>query len=62
MKEFNIENKRLCIYFNKTNELKRMYKEKGINTIYEVNPGNHFTDGSMRMAKGIKWILGENYG
>lgn len=61
-KESKVRNQVLAKVEDNTIELKRMYKEKGINTIYEVNPGNHFTDGSMRMAKGIKWILGENYG
>ena len=26
-------------------------------TIYEENPGNHFQDAALRMAKGIDWIL-----
>lgn len=30
---------------------------KNINTIFEENEGNHFKDTSLRMAKGIKWIL-----
>ena len=30
---------------------------KTITTIYEENPGNHFQDASLRMAKGINWIL-----
>ena len=34
--------------------------EDVINSIYEENQenqGNHFQDGALRMAKGIKWIL-----
>ena len=60
-KESKVRNQILAKVEDNTIELERIYKEKGINTIYEVNSGNHFTDGSMRMAKGIKWILGENY-
>ena len=30
---------------------------KTITTIYEENPGNHFQDATLRMAKGINWIL-----
>ena len=30
---------------------------KKIQTIYEENEGNHFTDATLRMAKGIKWII-----
>ena len=33
------------------------YLSNNINTIYEENQGNHFQDGILRMAKGIKWIL-----
>ena len=33
------------------------YLSYNINTIYEENQGNHFQDGILRMAKGIKWIL-----
>lgn len=33
------------------------YRERGIDTIYERNPGNHFQDAALRMASGIAWIL-----
>ena len=38
---------------------KEIYEQvsKNINSIYEENEGNHFKDGELRMAKGIKWIL-----
>ena len=29
----------------------------GIPSIFEMNPGNHYKDASLRTAKGIKWIL-----
>ena len=38
-------------------EIERIYNSQGIKTIYEENQGNHFKDGTLRMAKGIKWIL-----
>ncbi len=31
--------------------------ESKIEAIYEKNPGNHFTDEALRVAKGIAWIL-----
>ena len=33
------------------------YLSNNINTTYEENQGNHFQEGILRMAKGIKWIL-----
>ena len=41
---------------DKTKEIYE-YVSKNINSIYEENEGNHFKDGVLRMAKGIKWIL-----
>lgn len=40
-----------------TIELEKIYNNKRIETIYEVNEGNHFKDATLRMAKEIKWIL-----
>jgi len=34
-------------------------KAKGINSAFELNSGNHFTEPELRMAKGIRWILSE---
>ncbi len=33
------------------------YQELGIDTIFELNPGNHFTDEEKRIEKAIEWIL-----
>lgn len=33
------------------------YAEKGIETTFELNPGNHFRDAELRLAKGIAWTL-----
>lgn len=60
-KESKVKNQVLSTVEENTINLEKIYKDKGIKTIYEVNPGNHFTDGNLRMSKGIKWILEENY-
>lgn len=31
---------------------------RGIKSVFELNPGNHFKDYALRMAKGIEWIMG----
>ena len=41
---------------DKTREIQE-FLSKNIETLYEENEGNHFKDGVLRMAKGIKWIL-----
>lgn len=35
----------------------QLIKSLGISTIFEINPGNHFTETDKRMAKAIKWLL-----
>lgn len=34
------------------------FQEKGVETVFEKNPGNHFKEPDVRMAKGIAWALG----
>lgn len=33
------------------------FREKGVETVFEKNPGNHFKEPDVRMAKGIAWVL-----
>ncbi len=40
-----------------TEEIVACYRERGIDIIYKLNPGNHFQDTVRRMASGIAWIL-----
>ncbi len=35
----------------------RLLAEAGVNCRLEWNPGNHFADSDLRMAKGIAWLL-----
>lgn len=35
------------------------YTQLGIPTVFESNPGNHFRDVDLRMAKGIAWLLAQ---
>ena len=39
-----------------TEDLLKYFKSMGIETTYEVNPGNHFQDVNLRCAEGI-WEL-----
>ncbi|WP_321426183.1 alpha/beta hydrolase-fold protein [uncultured Bacteroides sp.] len=40
-----------------TRSLYEYFQKSGINTIFELNNGNHFQQGAWRMAKGMKWSL-----
>lgn len=41
----------------RTEEIVAYYREKGMDIMYELNPGNHFRDAVRRMGAGIAWIL-----
>ncbi|MBQ9377105.1 MAG: hypothetical protein IJU05_04820, partial [Schwartzia sp.] len=56
-KEAKARNKTLRTVEENTRALKAHYEAAGIETIFELNPGNHFKDAPQRMAKGIAWIL-----
>lgn len=38
-------------------ELRAVYQSKAIETVFELNPGNHAKDATARLAKGIAWAL-----
>ncbi|MBO6242370.1 MAG: alpha/beta hydrolase [Butyrivibrio sp.] len=56
-KEAHTRHKLLGTVEDKTHEIYEQFKAKGINAIFEMNPGNHFKDADIRLAKGIAWIL-----
>ena len=56
-KEVNTRNPVLKTVQDKTIELSEYFKNLGSEVIFELNPGNHFTDTVLRSAKGIKAIL-----
>ena len=56
-KEARTRNSLLRTVEDKTKETYEHYKNNGIDTVFELNPGNHFKDADIRLAKGIAWIL-----
>ena len=56
-KEARTRNALLSTVEDKTGKVYDQYKNKGIETTFEMNPGNHFKDADLRLAKGIAWIL-----
>lgn len=40
-----------------TEKIEKYYREKGISTVFQLNPGNHYKDAEKRTAAGIHWLL-----
>lgn len=45
-----------CVEDN-TRRLCGDYRARGIDCAFELNPGNHFQDAELRLARGIAWII-----
>ena len=56
-KEAQTKNPLLSTVYDKTSEIYSWYKDAGIDTMFELNPGNHFKDADLRLAKGIARVL-----
>ncbi len=56
-KEAKTRNSLLRTVEDKTAEIHEVYKQLGIETVFEMNQGNHFRDADIRLAKGIAWVL-----
>lgn len=55
--ESKTRNPYLTTVEEKTKSIYETIKGRDIKTTFILNEGNHFRDGALRMAKGIKWIL-----
>lgn len=42
-----------------TRDVVKLFETRGVPTTFEQNPGNHFKEPALRMAKGIAWALGK---
>ena len=58
-KESHTKNPTMKLVEENTRLLCKNYLEQDIQTVFELNPGNHFQDAELRLAKGIAWILEE---
>ena len=56
-KETRSRNPLLVEVQNRTEAMRQLLSESGAETIFEMNPGNHFTECNLRTAKGIAWII-----
>ncbi len=40
-----------------TEAIAAFFREKGVETVLQMNPGNHFKEAAERMARGIRWMV-----
>lgn len=56
-KETKTPNRMMRHVLDDTRAMEELLVERGIPTTLELNPGNHFAQTDLRMARGIHWIL-----
>ena len=56
-KEAKTRNPILKTVQENTEEIQSFYQGKGIDTVFQLNPGNHFVRGIERTVVGIQWLL-----
>ena len=56
-KESTSRNAVLHTVEQRTRELAQLMTHRGVPTMFELNPGNHFKNPPLRVAKGIRWLL-----
>ena len=56
-KEAKTRNPVLKTVQENTEEIQTFYQNKGIDTVFQLNPGNHFVQRIERTAAGIQWLL-----
>lgn len=56
-KEHKTRNSFLRCVRQNTQEIHTFFENQGIDTIFQVNSGNHFQDAVLRTAAGIQWVL-----
>ena len=56
-KEAKTRNPVLKTVQENTEEIRAFYQSKGIDTVFQLNPGNHFVQGIERTVAGIQWLL-----
>lgn len=56
-KESTSRNAVLQTVGERTQALADLLASRGVNVKFELNPGNHFKNPPLRVAKGIKWLM-----
>lgn len=56
-KESNVRNVSMQCVEGNTEEIERIFRSKGLDTVFQLNEGNHFKDAEKRTAAAILWLL-----
>lgn len=56
-KECKTNNQYLKYVQENTEAIHSLYSDQGLNTVFVLNPGNHYREAAERSAAGIAWIL-----
>lgn len=56
-KEHKTPNRMMRTVLDDTRTAESLLTQRGIDTTFEFNPGNHFADPAKRTARGIHWLL-----
>ena len=56
-REKNARDPRLASVETRTREICENVKSRGIETVFELNPGGHFNEPEKRCAKAIEWLI-----
>ncbi len=56
-KECRTRNRFLKCVQQNTEDIEQFYKDKGIDTVFQLNPGSHYKNAVERSAAGIMWLL-----
>ena len=55
-KEARTPNRLLRTVEDDTRQIQRIFADRGSISAFEMNPGNHFKDPALRVAKGVRWL------
>ena len=55
-KEARTPNRLLRTIEDDTRQIQRIFADCGSISVFEMNPGNHFKDPALRVAKGVRWL------
>jgi len=58
-RESRVRDPRIACVEECTRQAQQLLSLTGAKTTFELNPGNHFADVSLRIARGINWLLEE---
>ena len=56
-REKNARDPRLASVEDRTREICENVKSRGVETVFELNPGGHFNEPEKRCAKAIEWLI-----